>query len=88
MSKLRVQCFGISIDGYSAGPSQDLENPLGVRGLELMDAFFHTRVWRQMHGEDGGETGVDNRFLAKRKYIAVFRRIIKPRPLVARTRCR
>jgi len=50
MSKLRVQNFGISIDGYGAGPNQDLQNPLGVRGPELMEWFFHTRVWRRMHG--------------------------------------
>jgi dihydrofolate reductase len=60
VSKLRVQSFAISIDGYGAGPNQDLEHPLGVRGPELMEWFFHTRVWRQMHGQDGGETGVDN----------------------------
>ena len=60
MSKLRVQSFAISIDGYGAGPNQDLQNPLGVRGPELMEWFFHTRVWRRMHGQDDGETGVDN----------------------------
>ena len=60
VSKLRVQSFAISIDGYAAGPNQDLENPLGVRGPELMEWFFHTRVWRRMHGYDDGETGVDN----------------------------
>ncbi len=60
MSRLRVQSFAISIDGYGAGPDQDLEHPIGVRGLELMEWFFPTRAWRQMHGEEGGETGVDN----------------------------
>ena len=60
MSKLRVQSFAISIDGYGAGPNQDLQNPLGVRGPELMEWFFHTRMWRKMHGHDDGETGVDN----------------------------
>jgi dihydrofolate reductase len=60
MSKLRVQSFAISLDGYSAGLHQDLQNPLGVRGLELMEWFFHTRSWRKMHGQDGGETGVDS----------------------------
>ena len=60
MSNVRVSNFSISIDGYGAGPNQDLENPLGVNGPELMEAFFHTRVWRQMHGEADGETGVDN----------------------------
>ena len=60
MSKLRVQCFGLSIDGFGAGPNQDLENPLGVNGPELMDWVFHTRVWRKMHGYEDGETGIDN----------------------------
>lgn len=60
MSRLRVECFSVSIDGFGAGPNQDLENPLGVRGTELMEWFFHTRAWRKMHGFEGGETGVDN----------------------------
>lgn len=60
MPKLRVQSFAASIDGYGAGPDQDLQNPLGVRGPELMEWFFHTRAWREMHGQDGGETGVDD----------------------------
>src|SRR5438046_7124600 len=57
---LRVRSFAISIDGYGAGPNQDRENPLGVRGPELMEWFFHTRVWQHMHGHEDGETGVDN----------------------------
>ncbi len=60
MTKVRVQCFAISIDGYGAGRGQDIENPLGVNGLELMEWFFHTRVWRRMHGQADGETGVDD----------------------------
>jgi len=61
MSKLRVQSFAISIDGYGAGPNQDVQNPLGVGGPELMEWFFRTRVWRRMQGQKDGETGVDNR---------------------------
>jgi dihydrofolate reductase len=60
MTKLRVQSFGVSLDGYGAGHGQDLEHPLGVRGPEIMEWFFPTRVWRSMHGQDDGETGVDN----------------------------
>jgi dihydrofolate reductase len=60
VSKVRVQSYAISVDGYAAGPDQSLENPLGVRGPEMMEWFFHTRVWRQMHGQGEGETGVDN----------------------------
>src|SRR4030095_6847659 len=60
MPKLRVQSFAVSIDGYSAGPNQDIDNPLRVRGPELSEWFFQSRVWRKMHGMEGGETGVDN----------------------------
>ncbi|MGA8050493.1 MAG: dihydrofolate reductase family protein [Burkholderiales bacterium] len=62
MSKLRVQSFAISIDGYGAGPNQDLQHPLGVGGPELMEWFLQTRAWRRMHGQDDGETDVDNGF--------------------------
>jgi dihydrofolate reductase len=58
--KLFVRSFAISLDGYGAGPDQDLQNPLGVGGPQLMEWFFHTRMWRSMHGEPGGETGTDN----------------------------
>ena len=61
MSRLSVRNLSISIDGYSAGPNQDLQNPLGIRGMELMQWFFKTRVWGTMHGGvNDGETGVDN----------------------------
>jgi dihydrofolate reductase len=60
MPKLRVQSYAVSIDGFAAGPSQDLQNPLGLRGPELMEWFFQTRVWQRIHGQQGGETGVDN----------------------------
>jgi dihydrofolate reductase len=63
MSKVRVQCLGISLDGYSAGARQDLQNPLGERGFELMDWVFHTRAFHQMQGKEGGETGVDQRMM-------------------------
>ena len=60
MPRLRVQCFAVSIDGFGAGPNQDLHNPLGVGGLDLMAWFLQTRLWRKMHGHDDGETGIDN----------------------------
>ena len=58
--RLRVQSVGISLDGFAAGPDQSLQNPLGVRGPEIMDWFFPTRMWRSSQGQEGGETGVDN----------------------------
>jgi dihydrofolate reductase len=62
MGKVRVAGFGVSIDGFGAGPSQSLENPLGKRGPELFQWYFPTRSFRQMHGESGGETGPDDEF--------------------------
>jgi dihydrofolate reductase len=59
--KIKVHGFAISLDGYSAGPNQDLQNPLGVGGPAIFEWFFPTRVFRRMHGgADQGETGVDN----------------------------
>ncbi len=61
MSRLLVRSYGISLDGFGAGPGQDLQNPLGVGGPEIMGWFFPTRVFRKtVLGQDGGETGVDN----------------------------
>ena len=65
MSKLRVQSFAVSVDGYGAGPSQDLQNPLGVGGPELFEWFFPTRVFQRMHGAGDGEAGVDNEMAEK-----------------------
>src|SRR5881396_3918721 len=60
MTKVVVRNFSVSIDGYGAGPSQDLTHPLGVGGPELFDWFFHTRTFNQMQGNAAGETGVDD----------------------------
>jgi dihydrofolate reductase len=59
--KIKVHGFAVSLDGYSAGPNQDLQNPLGVGGPAIFEWFFPTRVFQRMHGgPDQGETGVDN----------------------------
>jgi dihydrofolate reductase len=60
MARLRVHCFSTSLDGYSAGPNQDLPNPLGVGGLAVFGWVFATRTHQQMHGGEGGETGFDD----------------------------
>ena len=64
-SRLRVASFAISIDGFGAGPGQDLEHPLGVGGPELFGWAFATRTFNRMHGEEGGDTGVDDDFMAR-----------------------
>jgi hypothetical protein len=66
MGKVRVAGFGVSIDGFGAGPDQSLEHPLGKQGRELhrwfypMHSWFYpTRTFRSMVGQDGG---TDDRF--------------------------
>lgn len=65
MSRLRVHSFAISLDGYGAGPNQDLNNPLGVGGMALHEWVFGTRTFRQMVGKQGGATGTDDDFVAR-----------------------
>jgi dihydrofolate reductase len=60
MSKLRVQCFALSLDGYGAGPRQDRDNPLGVGGEKLHKWFYPTRTFKKMFGGQEGTTGVDD----------------------------
>src|SRR5580698_906354 len=56
MGKLGVNCFSVSLDGFGAGPNQDLQNPLGVGGMALHDWFFSTRTFQKVHGTGGGTT--------------------------------
>jgi dihydrofolate reductase len=65
MSKVRVAAFSISIDGFGAGPRQELNNPMGVSGFELHAWFMHTEVFKNIHGQSGGATGIDNDFAAQ-----------------------
>lgn len=68
MGKLRVESFTLSLDGFGAGPHQDLANPLGVGGQALHGWAMATRTFQQkVFGGDGGETGVDDDF-AKRGF--------------------
>jgi len=65
MSKVKVAGFGVSMDGFSAGPKQDLENPLGIGGGAIFEWFFHTEVFNAMHGNGGGDQGIDNTWAAR-----------------------
>lgn len=66
MSKLRVNCFAVSLDGYGAGPDQDLDHPLGKGGGGLHRWFYPTRTFqRTVLGREDGTTGVDDDFAAR-----------------------
>ena len=62
MSKVRVAGFGVSLDGFSAGIEQSLDDPLGKRGPEIFKWFFHTKTFGDMHGLGGGSVDVDDAF--------------------------
>jgi dihydrofolate reductase len=63
MSKLRVNCFAISLDGYGAGPDQDEQNPLGKDGTNLHQWFYPTRTFQGLFGDpSSGTTGIDDDF--------------------------
>lgn len=65
MPKLRVHNIAMSVDGYMAGPDQGPENPLGMGGPRLHEWVFKTRSGQAMLGNDGGETGIDDEFIAR-----------------------
>jgi len=60
MSKVRVNAFSISVDGYGAGPEQNQDNPLGRGGESLHDWFVPTRGFQRVYGREGGTTGTDD----------------------------
>src|SRR6201996_9391428 len=63
MSKIRVAGLGVSLDGFSAGVEQSLDDPLGKRGPELFQWFFHTQPFCSMHGQESGSIGdIDDQF--------------------------
>jgi dihydrofolate reductase len=65
MPKLRIHCYSISLDGYGAGPDQSLANPQGIGGLANHRWAFATRTFRQMFGQEGGSTGVEDELAAR-----------------------
>ena len=65
MPKVRVESYSISLDGFGAGPDQDLEHPLGHSGEKLHTWAFTTRTFRHMFGQEGGATGVDDQFAVR-----------------------
>jgi dihydrofolate reductase len=63
MSLARVQFFSVSLDGFGTGEGQSLETPFGHAGQRLHGWMFATHWWRQMVGEPGGSSGIDDAFL-------------------------
>lgn len=53
MSKLRFK-ISMSLDGYVAGPSQSVTNPLGIGGGRLHEWAFELAIFREHLGMEGG----------------------------------
>jgi len=65
MTKVRVMSFTISLDGYGAGVNQSIEQPLGSGGEELHPWLIETRTFRNMYGDEGGDSGIDDDFASR-----------------------
>lgn len=71
ISRVRVESFSISLDGYGAGLDQSVDNPLGIGGEELHNWFLPTQTFQTMHrsfdpragqGQADGTTGLGDDF--------------------------
>ena len=62
MGKVKAAAFSVSLDGYGAGPAQDIDNPLGVGGMQVHDWMRGTQMFHKMTGQEGGSTGVNDQF--------------------------
>jgi dihydrofolate reductase len=65
MGKVRASAFSVSLDGFGAGPNQDLEHPFGVPGIEVTNWLRKTRMFHEMIGQEGGTTDTDDHFARK-----------------------
>lgn len=65
MSKLRVETFLMSVDGFSTGLNQSLQYPFGEGGMVLGKWFVATKTFQAMFGKTEGTTGVDNTFASR-----------------------
>jgi dihydrofolate reductase len=63
MSRLRVQSYSISLDGFGTGVGLSLDAPFGHAGDRLHEWMFETRWWHERVGEPGGGVGIDDAFV-------------------------
>jgi dihydrofolate reductase len=60
MGKVRVSAFSVSLDGFAAGPGQDLQHPFGLGADEVPAWLRQTKMFHEMIGRPGGTTGIDD----------------------------
>src|SRR3954449_8377888 len=52
--------LSVSLEGFVAGPEPSMKDPLGVGGEQLHEWAIAAMAWREAHGHEGGEEGVDS----------------------------
>jgi dihydrofolate reductase len=61
MTRVRVNAFSVSIDGFGAAVGQSLENPFGVGGMAVANWFTSTKTFHEHLGTGGrGSAGIDD----------------------------
>src|SRR6266849_5361887 len=65
MGKVKAAAFSVSLDGYGAGPRQDINHPFGLGAEQLTTWMFKTRTFRKMIGQEGGASGIDDQLVQK-----------------------
>jgi dihydrofolate reductase len=60
MSRVLVQNFSVSLDGFGTGEGLSRDHPFGHAGDRLHDWMFQTRWWREKLGQPGGSGGMDD----------------------------
>jgi dihydrofolate reductase len=53
----------MSLDGFVAGPSQSVDNPLGIGGNRLHEWAFELAIFREQHGLEAGEVNESTRVI-------------------------
>jgi len=57
--------IAMSLDGFTAGPDQSVENPLGEGGMQLHEWAFALESWQEAHGGKGGEVNPSTAFIER-----------------------
>jgi dihydrofolate reductase len=57
--------LSVSLEGFVAGPDPSLQDPLGAGGEQLHEWALAAAAWREAHGREGGERGVDSELVAE-----------------------
>jgi dihydrofolate reductase len=55
----------MSLDGFTAGPNQSEQNPMGEGGMQLHAWVLELAAWREPHGQEGGVVNASTEIVEK-----------------------